>query len=68
MIDLDEVKTDSIILDLDHHLTIERGHAVHVFWGVLEQSVPAVVVLDRVHWKRLKPPPANRQDKWVTCL
>ena len=41
---------------------------MQVFWGVLQQSMPAVVVLDRVHWKRLKPTPANRHDQRIPCL
>ena len=41
---------------------------MQVFWGVLEQSIAAVVVLDRVHWERLKSAPANRHDQRIPCL
>lgn len=41
---------------------------MQVFWGVLQQSIPAVVVLDRVHWERLESAPANRHDKRITRL
>lgn len=41
---------------------------MQVFWGVLQQSIPAVVVLDRVHWERLESAPSNRHDQRIPRL
>ena len=41
---------------------------MQVFRGVLQQPMTAVVVLDRVHGKRLKSAPANRNDQRISCL
>ena len=41
---------------------------MQVFWSVLQQTMTAIVVLDRVHWKRLKSAPANRHDQRISSL
>ena len=39
-----------------------------MFWSVLQQTMTAIVVLDRVHRKRLKSAPANRHDQRISSL
>ena len=41
---------------------------MQVFRSVLQQTMTAIVVLDRVHWKRLKSAPANRHDQRISSL
>lgn len=41
---------------------------MQVFWGVLQQPMSAIVVLDRVHWERLESAPANRHDQRIPRL
>ena len=41
---------------------------MQVFGSVLQQTMTAVVVLDRVHRKRLKSAPANRNDQRISSL
>ena len=41
---------------------------MQVFWSVLQQTMTAIVVLDRVHRKRLKSAPANRHDQRISSL
>ena len=41
---------------------------MQVFWSVLQQTMTAIVVLDRVHRKRLKSTPANRHDQRISSL
>ena len=48
--------------------TPKRGHAVQMFRRVLELSIPAVVILNRVDGQRLKPAPSEREDQRVPRL
>ena len=41
---------------------------MQVFWSVLQQTMTAIVVLDRVHRKRLKSAPADRHDQRISSL
>ena len=41
---------------------------MQVFGSVLQQTMTAVVVLDRVHRKRLKSAPADRHDQRISSL
>ena len=41
---------------------------MQVFWSILQQTMTAIVVLDRVHRKRLKSAPANRHDQRISSL
>ena len=41
---------------------------MQVFWSILQQTITAIVVLDRVHRKRLKSAPANRNDQRISSL
>lgn len=41
---------------------------MHVLWGVLQQPVPPVVVLDVEHGDGLEAPPPQREDQGVARL
>ena len=41
---------------------------MQVFWSILQQTMTAIVFLDRVHRKRLKSAPANRHDQRISSL
>lgn len=41
---------------------------MHVLWGVLQKSLPSVVVFNIIEWDGLKPPPPYRKDDWISRL
>jgi len=48
--------------------TPERSKAVHVFWSILEHSMPAIAIFNGKYRNSLIASPSNRHNNRISCL